>query len=70
MSPKLFDQIDAQVFEAFEQKEKTRQCSCGQVYPGVPKYARYHPDDGALSGWYWECKCRSTLFTPDRKAES
>ncbi len=41
-------------------------CGCGRVWRVIPKEARFimTPDD-ELSGYYWECICKSTLFVPE-----
>lgn len=38
-------------------------CSCGKEYIVAPETAQYHADV-CPPGWYWNCSCRSTLYSP------
>lgn len=40
-------------------------CSCGKLHRSIPKNARVQAMGDDLDGYYWECKCKSTLFQPD-----
>lgn len=39
---------------------------CGLDYLALPAQAKLFldPEDNRLSGYYWDCTCRSTLFVP------
>ena len=39
-------------------------CSCGQVFKTIPLTSRVLKEGRALDGYYWNCKCGSTLFQP------
>lgn len=50
---------------------KTRKvCSCCTAeFEQVPDRARWFDDNEpdpeySLTGWYWECSCKTTLFVP------
>lgn len=47
-------------------KLRFKVCGCGKVFKSVPQDARVHldPEEPTLSGYYWNCDCRSTLFVP------
>lgn len=38
--------------------------SCGKTFVRLPRGARYQQDP-FLGGYYWECKCGSTLYTKE-----
>lgn len=38
-----------------------KQCSCGKWYYHIPLRAKYH-SDGFVSGFWWNCVCKSTLL--------
>lgn len=42
-------------------------CSCGHLHTALPPDAKHHtdPDSAELTGFYFDCACRSTLFVPD-----
>lgn len=39
-------------------------CSCGKEHTMLPREFRNLSDGDPLDGAYWECECKSTLFTP------
>lgn len=45
--------------------KRIKEChTCGVKHSEVPDVARRDSD---LGGWYYECSCGSTMFTPDKK---
>lgn len=45
-----------------------KRCSCGVVHVAIPPDATYQADADNLTGWWWNCRCKSTLFWPDEDA--
>lgn len=44
-----------------------KKCSCGRTHTNnTATGVRYHfdADEITMSGWFWECDCKSTLFLP------
>jgi hypothetical protein len=43
-----------------------KKCACGIVHEYIPENAKHvvkaGEDENPLSGWYWNCECKSTLF--------
>lgn len=37
-------------------------CSCGRVHHDVPSVPLFEAEE--LTGYYWDCECKSTLFAP------
>lgn len=46
-----------------------KRCTCcGHRFERIPEDARFHDDNSPLRGFYWECRCGSTLFVPADRA--
>lgn len=44
-------------------KLPVKKCNtCGAEHPTVPANAREWVDENVFMGWFWECKCGSTMF--------
>lgn len=39
-------------------------CQCGRKYMMVPVFTKIFYSNDVFQGWYWHCKCLSTLFIP------
>lgn len=62
--------FDEMVVNAKKNPPKVKTClTCGIVHIGVPKKATKMDDGSSLSGFYWDCACGSTLFSPLPAAE-
>jgi hypothetical protein len=45
-----------------------RTCSCcNEKHLMIPENAKHQNDGDELAGWYWECKCGTTLFVPEKE---
>lgn len=55
--------------KGFEAKKEAARCvhkncgKCGKLFAGVPSRAKFF-EDPEMGGFYWECECKSTLFSP------
>jgi hypothetical protein len=43
---------------------KEKKCSCGRIHTYVDEDYKYLTGDNPLAGFYWNCECKSTLFSP------
>jgi hypothetical protein len=49
---------------------KPKTCSaCQKVHERIPSGARFLEDEDLYGGWYWECRCHTTLFVQTSELE-
>jgi len=63
MSAINYAQHDEKVIALLTSLYRPKKCSCGKHFARVPEDAILQEDE-EMSGWYWNCECKSTLFMP------